>query len=116
MAVHIKADKTIAKLLPVIELIGREGILPRKRKHRCSSCYRVGHPTKGKDTEHVLFELPAGTLLYICRDCGAVAIYDGDADLQHELEPKHWQGGNLLYARALRQAREREGQRGQESD
>lgn len=106
MASFTKKNLGLARLVPILEIIGNEGIKARKRDHRCRSCYKVGHATKRYDTEHTLFVLPTGTHVFICNMCGAVSVYDDAVEAIQESKMKSWENGNVPYLKAIREASE----------
>lgn len=88
MAFHVKHDKRIAYIAPLIKLISDEGIQCVEKLHRCTGrCFDPLNPEQ-MITKHYTWVFPSGNEWFVCTECGAQVHYTSDDDIAIDmLEP-----------------------------
>ena len=85
MAVHIRADKKVKYLAPLLKLISDEHIPCVERMWKCEGkCFDPLHPERML-TLHYTWELPAGNEWFVCSKCGAQIHFDSPEDREIDL-------------------------------
>jgi hypothetical protein len=90
MAVHIKENKPIQYLAPLLKIVSDNHIPCVERLWKCESGKCFDKTTgKCKMTTHYTWELPAGNEWFVCSECGAQIHFDGPDDREIDmLEPE----------------------------
>jgi hypothetical protein len=93
MAHHIRANKVVRYLVPLLKLISDNNIPCIERLWICNgNCFDPLNPDKMM-TKHYTWEFPSGTELFVCTKCGAQIIFEDSNDraidlLEPELQKK----------------------------
>jgi len=89
MAFHVKHDKRIAYIAPLIKLISDEGIQCIEKLHKCNGrCFDPLNPER-MITKHFTWVMPSGNEWYICTKCGSQVHFSGADDITIDmLEPE----------------------------
>jgi hypothetical protein len=89
MAFHIKHDKKIAYIAPLLKLISDEQLKCVEKLHRCTGrCFDPLHP-ENMMTKHYTWVMPSGNEWFICTQCGAQVHYTSEDDIKIDmLEPE----------------------------
>ena len=89
MAFHVKHDKKIAYIAPLLKLISDENISCTEKLHRCQGkCFDPLHPEQ-MITNHYTWTFSSGNEWFICSICGAQVHYTSEDDMKIDmLEPE----------------------------
>lgn len=89
MAFHVKHDKKMAYIAPLLKLISDEHIECIEKLHRCNGrCFNPLNPELMM-TKHYTWVFPSGNEWFLCTECGAQVHYTGEDDITIDMmEPE----------------------------